>query len=102
MGCMMKTDCKKQADDGKLKDYDFGLTCVAEDGKSVRHLFGTNSFDPEETFDTLIDCKLCIGLDVKAMDKKTSLASAVKSLSEEVKEFNASMTKIQEDVKKLN
>lgn len=98
--CMMKTECKKQAD--ALKNYDFGLTCVDEDGKSVRHLFGTNSFDPEETFDTLIDCKLCIGLDVSKMEKKESLAVAVGKLKEEVKELAKGMEEVKTDVKKLN
>jgi len=98
--CMMKTDCKKQAE--ALKDYDFGLTCVDSDGKSVRHLFGTNSFDPEETFDTLIDCKLCIGLDVSKMEKKETLATAVGKLKAEVQSLSKGMTEVEADVKKLN
>jgi hypothetical protein len=98
--CMMKTDCQKQAD--SLKNYDFGLTCVDDEGKSVRHLFGTNSFDPEETFDTLIDCKMCIGLDVSKMEKKESLAAAVGKLRAEVKELSKGMKDIKADVEKLN
>jgi hypothetical protein len=102
--CMMKTECKKQAEEGKLKDYDFGLTCVEESGKSVRHLFGTNSFDPEESFDTLIDCKLCIGLDVKSMDKeeaKVGLAAKVDALKKE-KTLAEGMKEIEKDVEVLN
>jgi hypothetical protein len=100
--CMMKTDCKKQAESGALKNYDFGLTCVDEDGKSTRHLFGTNSFDSEETFDTLIDCKLCIGLDVSKMEKKESLATAVGKLEEEVKALATGIKEVQGNVSVLN
>ena len=38
--------------------YNFGLTCVDSEGSTTRHLFGVNSFDPEETFDTLVRTQL--------------------------------------------
>mmetsp|Transcript_10682 Transcript_10682/g.25413 ORF Transcript_10682/g.25413 Transcript_10682/m.25413 type:complete len:325 (-) Transcript_10682:24-998(-) len=60
--CVMQTRCE----DADIHNYNFGLTCVDAKGESTRHLFGKNSFDPRETFDTLIDCQLCLGLDNKA------------------------------------
>lgn len=56
--CIMETACTKEDVDG----YEFGLVCVSKEGVPVRHLFGTDSFDPVETFDTLITCEQCLGL----------------------------------------
>merc|ERR1719399_570973 len=50
--CMMQTACSQ----ANITDYEFGLICVDKAGAPTRHLFGRNSFDPDETFDTLIMC----------------------------------------------
>merc|ERR1719371_85299 len=61
--CIMRTDCQKET----IVNYEFGLVCVNKQGfgqsSPVKHLFGKNSFDPEETFDTLIKCDQCLGLE---------------------------------------
>merc|ERR1719247_1987743 len=57
--CIMGTDCK--GDD--ISKYEFGLVCVDKTGAPVRHLFGKDSFDEQETFDTLIKCDKCLGLE---------------------------------------
>jgi len=61
--CIVQTRCTSQSQAGLMKEYNYGLTCVDNTGDSTRHLFGKNSFDAEETFDTLVECKLCLGLD---------------------------------------
>merc|ERR1719409_687709 len=98
--CMMETNCKAQAE--AIKEYDFGLTCIEANGKSSRHLFGTNSFDPVEKFDTLIDCKLCLGLDTAKVPTKASLASAVGKLKTEVEELSKDFSEVKKDIKDLN
>jgi hypothetical protein len=96
--CIMKTKCKGEA----IKDHELGLTCVEKDGKSVRHLFGKNAFNPEETFDTLIDCEICLGLDVAKLDKPTSIKDTIASLKTEVAKLNKSMAEVVGDVAELN
>jgi hypothetical protein len=51
-----------------ISDYKFGLICVDTDGDPVRHMFGEDSFDAEETFDTLITCDQCVGLKEPSSD----------------------------------
>jgi len=85
--CIMQTRCAKQDAD----DYEYGLTCVDDKGVSTRHEFGAGSFAAEETFDTLIKCKLCLGADV-SKTKTGELADAVSTLENE-------MEAIKDDVK---
>jgi len=96
--CIMETKCKGES----IKDHELGLTCVEKDGKSARHLFGKNAFNPEETFDTLIDCEICLGLDVAKLDKPMSIKETIVSLKTEVDELKKSMEGVTADVKKLN
>jgi len=95
--CIMQTRCT-----GKdTSDYNFGLTCVENDESSTRHLFGVNSFDAEEEFDTLVECKLCLGLDGEAVVAKnlTALESSVATLQGEMKGVQADVKEILEELK---
>jgi len=94
--CIMQTQCKKE----DLKDYDFGLICVDKAGLPVRHLFGKDSFDPEETFNTLIQCHQCLGLD--DIPGRIALNGQVVQLSDEVKVLKAMMTNLTGNLEKLN
>jgi len=85
--CIMQTRCAKQ----DAADYEYGLTCVDDKGVSTRHEFGAGSFAAEETFDTLIQCKLCLGADV-SKTRTGELADAVSTLENE-------MESIKDDVK---
>lgn len=96
--CVMETKCKADA----IKDHELGLTCVEKNGKSTRHLFGKNAFNPEETFDTLIDCEICLGLDVAKLAKPMSIKDTIASLKTEVAELKKGMESVSGDVKKLN
>lgn len=53
--CMVKTKCADQNIDG----YSFSLVCKDRADGVVRHAFGSNAFDNEEEFDTLIICQSC-------------------------------------------
>jgi hypothetical protein len=80
--CVMQTRCAEQ----KTDDYEYGLTCVDDKGVSTRHLFGAGSFDAVETFDTLIKCDLCLGVDTgKATPEVKELADDVFALQNEMK-----------------
>jgi len=98
--CIVETRCTGKED--QLKDYNVGLTCVEAEGSTTRHLFGVNSFDPEETFDTLIPCKLCLGLDGEAIvaQNLTALAKSVSSLAEGIEEVKKEVAEIKEKLKK--
>jgi len=107
--CIVKTDCA-----GKdTTEYMFGLICEegewegkTVDGK-IRHLFGKDSFDSKETFDTLIPCKKCLALDnvTKATEleaENAELAKEVQALATEVGTVKKTYEGLQSDVKKLN
>jgi len=53
--CIVRTDCARQ----DISRYPIALLCVDSAGGRVRHVFGKDSFAPEETFDTLIICEEC-------------------------------------------
>jgi len=93
--CVMQTRCT-----GKdTSEYNFGLTCVDSEGSTTRHLFGVNSFDPEETFDTLVECKLCLGLDGDDAAKNvTALTKDVAALQGEMKEIQADVATIMKEL----
>lgn len=93
--CVMQTQCETV----KTSDYDFGLICV-NDGVPTRHLFGKNSFDSKETFNTLIKCDKCIGLD--GMSTTVRLRGIVTSLTKEVEGLKTEMLNLTTDLTKLN
>lgn len=94
--CMMETACSK----ANVTDYEFGLICVDKAGAPTRHLFGKNSFDPDERFDTLIECDQCLGLEDIADD--VALTGQVVALSKDIKDLKNMMVNITTDVMKLN
>jgi len=97
--CVMKTECKGL--EGSLQEYTYGITCVEQDGTSKRHLFGQNSFYPEETFDTLINCTLCLGLDTSKFERSI-LRAAVSELRTKLDSFKKDVANVTVDVKKLD
>merc|ERR1740117_2417602 len=94
--CIMKTNCKQ--DD--IKKYEFGLVCVDKIGVPVRHIFGKDSFDPKETFDTLIVCDECLGLD--KVPPKIAENGQLMVISKELGDMRGMMKDLESDVGKLN
>jgi len=95
--CIVKTDCAKAKD---ISKYDFGLVCVDKVGAPVRHLFGKNSFDSEETFDTLIKCEKCLGLE--DIPDEVALNGEVVTMSKDIANLKAVMVNISKNVAMLN
>lgn len=100
--CQVKTNCTGIDTTQTM----FGLICENDDGKT-RHLFGKDSFDSEETFDTLIPCKTCLALDnvTKATEleaENVELATEVNALATEVGAIKETYQGIEKDVSKLN
>merc|ERR1719487_3252233 len=58
--CIVETKCEEKH---VLKDYNMGLVCADAKGEMTRHVFGMDSFEKHEKFDTLIPCTQCLGLD---------------------------------------
>merc|ERR1719313_1777317 len=58
--CVMRTECAPEVD---LSTYEFGVLCVEPNATVTRHLFGRGAFNHQESFDTLIPCAHCLGLD---------------------------------------
>merc|ERR1719282_1277640 len=90
--CIMKTQCTGI----NIKDYAFGFICVDQMGSPVRHMFGKSSFDVEESFDTLVSCVQCLGLE--ELPDSVKLIVRVNSLSNEVVNIESMMAKISSDM----
>lgn len=58
--CILKTDCAEKVLPG---NYVFGFVCADAKGDATRHVFGKDSYEDKETFDTLIACAQCLALD---------------------------------------
>merc|ERR1719316_1156941 len=78
--CWMQTRCQGQ----NISDYDFGMNCADADGQITKHMFGKNSFDPEETFNTLVTCEQCLALDQEPAKGVAELGVTVLSLEKEL------------------
>merc|ERR1740129_2191318 len=65
-----------------LSNFNVGMVCVDKSGVPVRHLYGIDSFDAEEIFDTMLTCEHCLGLE--SMPGKSALNTQVQSLSKEI------------------
>jgi len=103
--CVMQTLCGdfSRTNPSRFAEYDFGLICVDAKGVPVRHVFGKTSFKPEETFDTLIECEKCIGLEDMGHSLRLSgsvavLVNQVKSMSGEMRDLAASVQKLTQKV----
>jgi hypothetical protein len=94
--CVMQTRCEGQ----NISDYDFGLDCLDGEGETTRHLFGKNSFDPEETFDTLVPCQTCMGVDQQAPKEVGQLATNVLTLQHEMSSIKDDLKVIKEHLQK--
>jgi len=68
--CIMATSCLPTAD---LSHVEFGLLCVQPDNGLMCHLLGKNSFSSNETFDTLIECDYCFGMDRVSAANQTGM-----------------------------
>jgi len=88
--CIVQTRCTA----GGIADYSFGVNCAVKDDVT-RHIFGPNSFDPEETFDTQIKCDHCLAIDDEdAPVDRSSLGAAVDTLKGEMSSLKAEVEQI--------
>lgn len=94
--CIMSTDCKGS----DTSNYEYGLVCVDKVGSPVKHLFGQDSFDPVETFDTLIKCNECLGLE--DVPDGVALAGEVATLAKTISGLKAAVTNISVNLQMLN
>jgi len=96
--CIIRTNCAKGGE--SFSKYEFGLVCVDKVGSPVRHLFGRDSFDAEETFDTLIKCDKCLGLE--DIPDAVALNGEVVTLSKDISNLKDVMKNISINVQMLN
>merc|ERR1719235_459867 len=93
--CIMETSCEGES----MANYTYGLMCD-KGGERVRHVFMGDAFDPVETFDTLIECDLCLGLDsagsVGIGQEVGELKDEVKVLAEKVEKLEAASAPAEE------
>lgn len=110
---MIKTECEEK----DIDKYNFKFICVDESGEHVRHVFGKGSFDPEETFDTLVTCSGCTAdaddLMVSAKQSKgdnntnktagpTSTNALLRQIAADVGELKVEMANASQNVERLN
>lgn len=91
--CWMETNCKKDVD---LSVYEFGLMCIDEDDKAVRHIFGMDSFKHKEKFNTLIKCKEC-----RALHEYMDTDKALKTLFTGVTAMQKDLTTVNAEIQSI-
>lgn len=96
--CQVKTECSKVGDIA-FEQYPVGLICMNKDKIPVRHLFGSNSFDKTEEFNTLIRCTECLGLD--EVSENVTLQATVKGLSKILTDVANEVEEVDKKVSKL-
>lgn len=94
--CVMETQCEGV----NIDDFEFGLICVDNMGKPVRHMFGKGSFDSKETFDSLIPCQQCLGTD--EMPENVMINNEVLGLAKDIKEISGMMKTVSASIGRLN
>eukprot|EP00927_Polykrikos_kofoidii_P061208 TRINITY_DN56074_c0_g1_i1.p1 TRINITY_DN56074_c0_g1~~TRINITY_DN56074_c0_g1_i1.p1 ORF type:complete len:300 (-),score=39.88 TRINITY_DN56074_c0_g1_i1:65-880(-) len=105
--CMIRTECNNV----DMRDYSIQFICADRAGGRTRQMFGTNSFDSEELFDTLIICDRCepddgrddevSDVDPKQMPKELDLSETVGNLTKEIAKLKVEMTRSKQTVRKL-
>eukprot|EP00929_Paragymnodinium_shiwhaense_P101799 TRINITY_DN6498_c0_g1_i2.p1 TRINITY_DN6498_c0_g1~~TRINITY_DN6498_c0_g1_i2.p1 ORF type:complete len:597 (+),score=174.37 TRINITY_DN6498_c0_g1_i2:96-1886(+) len=93
--CVLATSCE----DSDIKDYDFGFICVDREGVPVRHLFGQDSFDAVEVFDTNITCTSCLGLE--DIPKDVHFRGEVEDLKQTVRTMEFFMKNLTKEISEL-
>jgi hypothetical protein len=84
--CIIQTRCQKT----DVSIYDVGITCLDKSGDYTRYLFGKGNFEKEETFDTRIECEVCLGVGAESGEQQIhgalpkQLVEDVNTLKDEV------------------
>jgi len=84
--CIVQTRCGTT----DISIYDVGITCLDKSGDYTRYLFGKGNFEKEETFDTRIECEVCLGVGAESGDQQIhgvlpkQLVEDVNTLKDEV------------------
>lgn len=94
--CVIHTDCEKE----HMDSYEFGLDCVDKNNMQVRHLFGRDSFLPNEWFDTLITCNLCLANSYSDTDT-VQMDARLDKLEKSVTKLKDTMTTLEDKVDKV-
>lgn len=94
--CIMSTECTGS----DTSNYEYGLVCVDKMGSPVKHLFGKDSFDPVESFDTLIKCNMCLGLE--DVPDQVALAGEVATLAKSLAGIKTAITNMSVNLQMLN
>lgn len=94
--CIMSTKCEGS----DTSNYEYGLVCVDKVGSPVKHLFGKDSFDPVESFDTLIKCNMCLGLE--DVPDQVALAGEVATLAKSLAGIKTAITNMSVNLQMLN
>jgi len=102
--CEIKTHCKEQV----MSKYAVQFLCIDDGGEKVRHKFAPGSFDEEEQFDTLIECKQCLAekqeqLEIMGDEPRGSHGKKVKPEQEQDSDASAGapLKMLKEEVKSL-
>lgn len=105
--CEVETQCK----DEDISKYAVKFICIDAGGEKVRHVFAMGSFDPEEQFDTLIECNKCLAekqetiqiiSDIPPAKKGTKKSAKAAKLEEEPEQLGgAPLAELRDEVKEL-
>jgi len=103
--CQVETKCK----DHDISNYAVKFICIDDGGEKVRHVFAAGSFDADEQFDTLIECKKCLAEKEETIQiiqdlpagNHSSLQKKTKKEEEEEDPGGAPLAELRDSVKQL-
>lgn len=95
--CLIRTRCKGV----DLSGFNIGVTCLDNSGGYTRYLFGKDVFQPEETFDTLLQCFRCLGVGAES-SIFASHSALPKRLMEDVGSLKTNVESLEERVRVLS
>jgi len=94
--CIVQTRCVN----ADITDFNIGVTCLDKSGDYIRYLYGRNSFEPEETFDTRVECELCLGVS-EDPDMRQLKGVVPKQLVEDVNALKIEVRSLKEQVNEI-
>mmetsp|Transcript_49494 Transcript_49494/g.105816 ORF Transcript_49494/g.105816 Transcript_49494/m.105816 type:complete len:496 (+) Transcript_49494:205-1692(+) len=94
--CMIETRCSGIAG---LPEFTVGLTCLDQTGDYTRYLFGKDSFQPEEVFDSTLRCQACLGVGDEPVQQLRTLVP--KLLVEDVGMLKEEVRTLRQEVRLL-
>lgn len=92
--CIIQTRCVSS----DLSAFNVGVTCLDASAAYSRYLFGRGVFEAEETFDTRLECELCLGVGDGDPATQQLTGALPKQLLEDVSSLKSEVQLLKEEL----